>query len=671
MPVNTPAELRNAANALYADGQPDDSITVARVRPYEINIIDSIFGLTIPTGGQVATWDGDTNHLDWTELATQHLSQSLIDRLLPEVTAADADKFAQVTSGGVWALADAPAGTGGITLAAARAAALAQIAAWAQVGNSDDIPQSKINANDLVHLLNTLVGNARLPYSAIDDTPTIPRQRTNHELRNLLFTGSAAQYTRGDGTFQTFPHIPPALTATAARDLIGVVSTTHAGLAPALPASNGGRMFFNGLGNYSELRDGIDAVIVHNDQQLTNAQNVLNHTPLIMIGTAFVTTNVAVPLAQRNLSVGDVFIWDDNNSVWFRIIHGGSVGSGLPAVTTANDGAALKVINGIWSIGVDQTGTGTTGITSVARDDTLAGDGTASSPLMVANPFTAAEKSKLATVDRNANPNPPKVQSSELSAGTGTQARLFSVADVNTLLAEYGEAFTEDDERKLDGIDPGAQTRVNADWDATSGDQQILNKPGNATMTAAGLVELATIAETRTGTDRTRAVTPDGIARYTGGAMAQSNRSPSAHERYVWARSATGETMEYVLVDTGQGSAHTMVRYLGISAGTTITDAALTTGATSTNDTDDTFALPTWGNTDNRYIWVAVPDETQDVTALEQLNAQGRPIRLADIPIQRIAGTRTLNGTAYKVWRSTDPWPGSSLSGHSVTIAQG
>ena len=69
------------------------------------------------------------------------------------------------------------------------------------------------------------------------------------------------------------------------------------------------------------------------------------------------------------------------------------------------------------------TGTGTGTLTSVSTDTTITGDGTTASPLAVANPFT------------------------------------------------------DTDETKLDGIEAGAQVNVQPDWNATSGDGQIQNKP--------------------------------------------------------------------------------------------------------------------------------------------------------------------------------------------------
>jgi len=46
--------------------------------------------------------------------------------------------------------------------------------------------------------------------------------------------------------------------------------------------------------------------------------------------------------------------------------------------------------------------------------------------------------------------------------------------------------FTDTLKTKLDGIADGAEVNVNADWNATSGDAQILNKPGLATVATSG-----------------------------------------------------------------------------------------------------------------------------------------------------------------------------------------
>lgn len=92
---------------------------------------------------------------------------------------------------------------------------------------------------------------------------------------------------------------------------------------------------------------------------------------------------------------------------------------------------------------------------------------------------------------------------------------------------------------------------------------------------------------------------------------------------------------------------HSMTRYIGVSATTTITDAALTTGATSTSDTDDTFNTPTY--TGSRYLFFGVPDSTGDITSVDQV---GNP--LGNIGVQRIAGTRNISGTDFKVWRTDD-----------------
>jgi len=136
------------------------------------------------------------------------------------------------------------------------------------------------------------------------------------------------------------------------------------------------------------------------------------------------------------------------------------------------------------------------GLSTVQTDDTLTGDGSSGDPLKVANPFTAA------------------------------------------------------DETKLDGIEAGAEVNVQPDWDATAGDAFINNKPTiptvpdkasnsdvdgetddtdyttvakvfraigrkvrDASKTARGIIEIAANSELDTGTDDERAVTPLGVNR--------------------------------------------------------------------------------------------------------------------------------------------------------------
>jgi hypothetical protein len=55
--------------------------------------------------------------------------------------------------------------------------------------------------------------------------------------------------------------------------------------------------------------------------------------------------------------------------------------------------------------------------------------------------------------------------------------------------------FTASDNAKLDGIESGAEVNVNADWNAVSGDAQILNKP--TTITTAEQTKLAYISVTQ------------------------------------------------------------------------------------------------------------------------------------------------------------------------------
>jgi len=57
------------------------------------------------------------------------------------------------------------------------------------------------------------------------------------------------------------------------------------------------------------------------------------------------------------------------------------------------------------------------------------------------------------------------------------QSQINSKQPSSVILTNTTASFTTADETKLDGIASGAEVNVNADWNATSGDAQILNKP--------------------------------------------------------------------------------------------------------------------------------------------------------------------------------------------------
>lgn len=83
--------------------------------------------------------------------------------------------------------------------------------------------------------------------------------------------------------------------------------------------------------------------------------------------------------------------------------------------------------------------------------------------------FDSASSTKLAGIEANAQVNPT---ASEIKTS------YESNADTN--------AFTDAEKTKLTGIASGAEVNVNADWNATTGDAQILNKPTLATVATTG-----------------------------------------------------------------------------------------------------------------------------------------------------------------------------------------
>ncbi len=78
--------------------------------------------------------------------------------------------------------------------------------------------------------------------------------------------------------------------------------------------------------------------------------------------------------------------------------------------------------------------------------------------------ITSAERTKLTGIETGAT-------------GDQTDAEIRAAVEAAT----DSNVFTDADHTKLDGIASGAEVNVNADWNAGSGDAQILNKPSDVT----------------------------------------------------------------------------------------------------------------------------------------------------------------------------------------------
>ena len=91
---------------------------------------------------------------------------------------------------------------------------------------------------------------------------------------------------------------------------------------------------------------------------------------------------------------------------------------------------------------------------------------------------TAADISKLAGIEGGATGDQ-----------TGAEIKAAYEAELNT------NAFTDAEKTKLAGVSSGANVNVNADWIASSGDAEILNKPVLGTAAAAATTDFATAAQ--------------------------------------------------------------------------------------------------------------------------------------------------------------------------------
>ena len=102
-----------------------------------------------------------------------------------------------------------------------------------------------------------------------------------------------------------------------------------------------------------------------------------------------------------------------------------------------------------------------TGITAQQANDITANNAKIS--------FDSASSTKLAGIETGAEVNP-----------TASEIKTSYESNANT------NVYTDAEKTKLSGIAEGAEVNVNADWNATTGDAQILNKPSLATVATSG-----------------------------------------------------------------------------------------------------------------------------------------------------------------------------------------
>jgi len=88
------------------------------------------------------------------------------------------------------------------------------------------------------------------------------------------------------------------------------------------------------------------------------------------------------------------------------------------------------------------------------------------------------------------------VTESDLTTLSNTSGTNTGDQDLSSYQLQPSEgAFVNGDKTKLDGIAAGAEVNVNADWNSSSGDSQILNKPTLGTAAATASTDYATAAQ--------------------------------------------------------------------------------------------------------------------------------------------------------------------------------
>ena len=154
----------------------------------------------------------------------------------------------------------------------------------------------------------------------------------------------------------------------------------------------------------------------------------------------------------------------------------GTAGQAL-VVDGAGTGHTYATISGLGAV---DSVNGQTGVVVLDADDI---DDTSTTHKFT----TTGDISKLAGIEAGAQVNVATDLTHTLSALTvRVESSTGSDTTIAAASASAAGVMTSADRTKLDGIAAGAEVNVNADWNATSGDAEILNKPTLAAVATSG-----------------------------------------------------------------------------------------------------------------------------------------------------------------------------------------
>lgn len=160
--------------------------------------------------------------------------------------------------------------------------------------------------------------------------------------------------------------------------------------------------------------------------------------------------------------------------------------------------------------------------------------------------------------------------------------------------------YTQTEKAKLEGIESGAEANVNADWNASTGDAAILNKPGTATTSADGLMS---------STDKTKLEGIESGAE--ANVQADWSETSSSSDAYI-ANKPTIPTVDTTMSDSSNNaiSNATVKSYIDNAIGSiTGMEFEVVSSLPATGDAGTIYLVSNSGTSPNsydEYIWVVV-----------------------------------------------------------------
>lgn len=364
---------------------------------------------------------------------------------------------------------------------------------------------AEVNAVDSV---NSQTGSVTLDADDIDDTSTAHRFATAAQLTKLdgIETAATADQTGAEiKSLYEAESNTNAFTDSEKSKLSGIATGAEVNAVDSVNTQTGAVVLdADDISDAATTNKFTTAADISKLAGIEAGADVTDATNVSAAGAPIISSGAGVPSTTPS-KVGDIYIDTTSDDAYIAV--GTASASDWEK---SNDGSGSGSTDLSWTASTSTVSSSTgTNATLTNADGTNAGLMSSSDKTKLDGIATGAEVNAVDSVNTqtgavvldaddisDAATTNKFTTASDISKLAGIEAGATADQDLSSYQLQPSEgAFANGDKTKLDGIAAGAEVNVNADWNSSSGDSQILNKPTLGTAAATASSDYATAAQ--------------------------------------------------------------------------------------------------------------------------------------------------------------------------------